>query len=230
MGALHRLAGVLFFNGIRGAFVKGHGDVGSDAALHVHYRLGRKEVGAAVDVGLEFYPFFADFAPIFKAVHLKTAAVGEHRSVPGRERMKPAGCLEDVDSGAQVQVVGVAQNDVCTGVVGQQVGTHRLYSPLGADRHENRGRHDAMGRVKEAGSCARMGVFGLDFELHRAKVRRGFLDYFCGRDECVVRTGYSVVDESNRLGLVGGVGLGVAHHVGPSGVRVPRNLVPETPY
>lgn len=36
-----------------------------------------------------------------------------------------------------------------------------------------------MGGVKQSASCCRLGVFCLDFELHKAKVRRRFLDYFC---------------------------------------------------
>ena len=116
VGALHGFTCVGFFDGVCGAFVKGHDDVGSDGALHVHDGFGRKQMGATVDVRLEFYALFADFASVFEAVYLKSAAVGEHGAGPGAECVQAAGLFENVGSGAQVEVVGVAQNDVRTGI------------------------------------------------------------------------------------------------------------------
>jgi hypothetical protein len=42
-------------------------------------------MGASVDVRLEFDTLFADFAPVFEAVDLKSTAVGEHWAGPGTE-------------------------------------------------------------------------------------------------------------------------------------------------
>ena len=180
MGALHGFAGVLFFDGVGGALVKGHDDVGANLALHVHDGFRRKKVGASVDVRLEFDAFFADFAAVFEAVYLKSAAVGQHGAVPGRKSVQPASLLQHFGSGAQVEVVGVAQDDVGLDVVGEQVGPDGFDGALGSDGHKNRGRNRPVGGVEQPAARRRMGVFCVDFKLHGAKVRRGFLDYFCG--------------------------------------------------
>lgn len=100
--------------------------------------------------------------------------------------MQPARLLQHLSARPQVKVVGVAQHQMRANVVLQQIGPHGLDGSLGADGHKNGRRNHAVCGMKGACPCGRMGVFGLDFELHAAKVRLGFLDYFCRRDECVV--------------------------------------------
>ena len=93
------------------ALVEGHHDVGPQDCLDLHDPLGRQEVPRSVDVALEgdavvFHPIDAS-----ERKHLKSARVGEDRSVPVHEPMQSSDFLHYLDAGTQVQVVGVRQND-----------------------------------------------------------------------------------------------------------------------
>src|SRR3954451_10396400 len=99
----------------------------------------------AVEMRLELSPFFPDDAALREAEHLKAAAVGENRTRPPDKPMEPAAPGNQLISGTQEQVVGVAEDDL---------GAHRLEvtvqrgldRTLRAHRHECRRMHDAVGR------------------------------------------------------------------------------------
>ena len=53
---------------------------------------------------------FADFC---QAENLEPAAVREDGLVPVDESVQPAGGADDVEAGTDVEMVGVAENDLC---------------------------------------------------------------------------------------------------------------------
>jgi hypothetical protein len=114
--SFHGLSGVLFFDGVGRALIECHNNVGANGPLNIHYGFGRKKVRTSVDVGLKFDTLLADFTAIFKTVDLKATAIRKHGPCPCAERMKPSGLLEHLGSGAQVEVVRVAQHNVGTGI------------------------------------------------------------------------------------------------------------------
>src|ERR1700690_2963240 len=81
--------------------------------------------------------------------------------------MQPAGGADDVEAGPDVEVIGVAEDDLRAHLE-QFARVERLHAGLGADRHEHRRIHDAMRRGQF--SQARPGV-RIRFEQfkHRAK-------------------------------------------------------------
>ena len=176
-------------------------------------------MGASVDVRLEFHPLFADFASVFEAVYLKSAAVGEHGAGPGAECVQAAGLFENVGSGAQVEVVGIAQNDVRSGIGSEQVGANPFDGALGSYGHEYGGRNRPVGGVKQSAPRRRMGVFCLDFKLHGTKVRRGFLDYFCPHNGSLVHRSMSMAAHAHGVGIYAVVWTGVARGVVRRGLR-----------
>ncbi len=97
----------------------------------------------AVEVRLELGTLFADDTPLGEAEDLKAAAVGEDRSRPPDEPVQTAAAGDQLVTGPQEQVIGVAEDDL--GVHLLQVAMQcRLDGSLRPDRHERRRLHDAV--------------------------------------------------------------------------------------
>ncbi len=111
-GEAEALLGAGAVCGILGALVEGHCDVGAEGDLHVHGVLRREEVAAAVEVRAEADTFIGDFAQSAEAEDLKAAGVGEHGARPADELVQAAHAADGFVSGTQVEMIGVAENDL----------------------------------------------------------------------------------------------------------------------
>ena len=157
------LAGIIVVAGTRRALVKRHHDVAANAALDVHYLLGREQVLAAIDVAAEGHSLVGQLAVLGQREDLETAAVGEDGAVPTVELVKATGTLNDVHARAQVQVIGIAQNDLRLDVLAQLGHVNRLNSTHRSHRHENRGLNLTVVGSNESG--AGTGAAGSGYEL-----------------------------------------------------------------
>ena len=117
------------------AFVETHDDVRAQGFLNGDNAFRSEEMAAAVDVGLELHAFAGDLAQAGKAHDLESAAVREHRPVPGDELVKPPGGADKLVPGTQIEMVGVPQYDLGVAFL-KLVGAHRLYRAQSAHRHE----------------------------------------------------------------------------------------------
>ena len=77
--------------------------------LNAHGFLRPHEYLFAVDIGNEADALLADFAPVCKRKHLKTAAVGENGLIPVHEFMQTAQFTYDFITRTDVQMVGVGK-------------------------------------------------------------------------------------------------------------------------
>ena len=77
--------------------------------------------------------------------------------------MEAARVRHHVHAGAQVEVVGVAEDDL-RAVLLQVTRFERLDGTLGAHRHEDGGLDGTVRRPEDARARARMGVLGVNFE------------------------------------------------------------------
>src|SRR5262245_9515918 len=84
-----------------------------------------------------------------EAEYLIAAAVGQNRMRPGDEPVEPASSSDQLVAGPQIQMIGVAEDDLRTRLFEITV-AHRLDASLRADRHERRCLHDAVWRVQLA--------------------------------------------------------------------------------
>ena len=108
---------------------------------------------AAVDVRLEDDCVFSNLAQMLKAEALESAAVGENRPVPGHEAVQPAQAFDYLDSGSQVEMVGIGEDYLRAD--GLEVGrVERLHGPQGSHRHERGRRHVAVRRMKRSAAGA----------------------------------------------------------------------------
>ncbi|VTR68653.1 hypothetical protein DESC_720031 [Desulfosarcina cetonica] len=114
----------------------------------------------SVNVGLKLVPRFGELAQLGQGKDLEPAAVGQDGMLPVHEAMQAAKPADDLGTGPQVEVVGVAQDNLGPGGF-DFLGAQGLDRRLGADGHENRGLDGAVGGVK----CSGPGAFGLCYQL-----------------------------------------------------------------
>ena len=62
-------------------------------------------------MGLELRAILGDAAPLGEAEDLIPAAVGEDRPLPPDEPVQPAGARDEIVTGPQIEMVGVAKDD-----------------------------------------------------------------------------------------------------------------------
>ena len=84
--------------------------------------------------------------------------------------MEPAHGLDHVLAGAEVQVVGVAEDDLRAGAL-HVAGAQAAYDAVGADRHEGGGLDLAVGQGERAGAGEAFGGVEAELEHQGAGVR-----------------------------------------------------------
>jgi hypothetical protein len=149
--------GTIARGGIFGALVKTHNNVGTESDLNVDGVLGGEEVRAAVEVRTELDAISRDFAKRVERKDLEAARVSEQSARPAHEFMKPAHAADGLVAGAEIEMVGVAQDDF------RAEGFERVLrdgfdSALRADGHEYGG-FDGLVRQKETAAATAGGGF-----------------------------------------------------------------------
>ena len=109
-------------------------------------------------MALESNSLFFDLAPVRQRMHLVAAAVGQYRALPSVEPVDATRFLQYFQSGAQVQVVGIAEAYLRPDIVAEFVLVHGFYRGGGADGHENGGFDGSVRGLDKAGASGRVGV------------------------------------------------------------------------
>ena len=133
--------------------VQGHQDVHAERELDLNRLFRRQDVAGAVQVGLEGDAFLADATQLGQAQDLEAAAVGQDRPIPPHESVQAAERLDGLVAGAEVEVVGVAEEDLARIRV-EVPRVQRLHGRLGPHGHEYgclHGAVDRLGCVRGAG-------------------------------------------------------------------------------
>ena len=136
--AEHGLLRGLVVAGIRRAHVKRHGDVAAQRLLNGHAGLRTDEHLAAVEVAAEMHALFLDLAQAGEREDLESAGIGEDRLIPAHKFVQPARLLDQFLAGADVQVIGVGEDDLRADLV-QFARGRPLDGRLRAHRHKDRG-------------------------------------------------------------------------------------------
>ncbi len=130
--------GVAVVGGAGRTFVERHHDVGTDGALRIHHIFGRKQMPRSVDVRVKQHAFLFHLACASQRKHLKTAAIGQNGAIPAVEFVQTASLFENLQPRAQIEVIGVAQNNLRLDVVAQFALVHRFHRSTSPHRHKNR--------------------------------------------------------------------------------------------
>ncbi len=103
---------------------------------------------------LELGTLLRDLATLGQAEDLIAAAVSQDRAVPTDEAMQSAAARDQVIPGTEVQVIGVAEDDLRACIL-EILEKRPLHGTLRADRHEGWRAHDAVRRLElaEAGTA-----------------------------------------------------------------------------
>jgi hypothetical protein len=138
VGKVERFAGIGIIAWPGRAFIESHDDVGSDDPLDVHHVFGREQVFGPVDMGIENDAVFVELAPFGEGIDLVSAAIGEYGALPAVKFMQPAGPGEDIEAGAEVQMVRVAQDDLRFDVILYLAHVYRFNCSGSTYRHKGR--------------------------------------------------------------------------------------------
>jgi hypothetical protein len=102
-----------------------HHHVGAEVALDLHHALGGEAERRAGDVAAEVDAVLVDAPHPLEREDLEAARVGEDGPVPRHEAVEPAELADERVAGAQVEVVGVAEDHAAAGAA-QVVGVEPL--------------------------------------------------------------------------------------------------------
>jgi hypothetical protein len=77
--------------------------------------------------------------------------------------MDATGFLQDIKTRTQIQVIGIAQNDICVDVVlvQQEIAMHPFNGSCCTNRHKNGGLDPTVCGINDTGPCLREGIFML---------------------------------------------------------------------
>ena len=89
-----------------------------------------------VDMRAKLATFLSQLAYASEREHLKTARIGEDGAIPTTEGMKTACLAQDVKTGTEVEMIGVAEDNLCLHLLTQFGKVHPLDTAAGAYGHE----------------------------------------------------------------------------------------------
>ena len=131
---------------------------------------GGEAVARAVDVALEGATLWGQFADGAQGEHLESPAVREDGTVPGLEFVQAAGRFQRVQAGTQVEVVGVAQDDLRADVLFEVAVIDALDGADGSDGHEDGSMDLAMVRFDDARTGGGMRIGRCLRKFHLSKI------------------------------------------------------------
>ena len=164
----HRLLGIIEIRRARCTLIKRHHDVCTNGTLDVHHPFRSEQMLGTVDVRTEFHTFFPHLTDTRQGKHLKTTTVCQHRAVKSVELVQSAGLFNHIQSRSQIQVIGIAQNNLGLNILFQLVQMDSLHRSQCSHRHKDRGFNLSMVGCYQSGPCIRLRIRMLQFKCHHA--------------------------------------------------------------
>ena len=155
--------------------VKSHGNGGAQVGLDLHTLFRPHEDAVAVQMGSKGHALFVDLAQFGQTEHLESAAVGQDGAVPAGELVQTAQVGHQLVAGAQMEMVGVAQHDLCADVLQVMGRQAALDGTRGGHILESRGLHRAVHGFE----FAPPGIVFLFQELVRCQRRHKSGSFLC---------------------------------------------------
>src|SRR5690554_743635 len=144
MGQFHRRLGVTVIRIPGGTLIKSHYNAGPNGSLNIDHSFGCKGMPGAVDVRLKGGPLFPEFASVTQRKNLKAATIGQYGLIPPIKTVQATGLAQDLQAGAQIKVISIAQDNL--GPYGglQIAHLNTLNRTNRTHRHKNRRLNTAM--------------------------------------------------------------------------------------
>lgn len=122
-------------------------------------------MAGAVEVRAKFNAALRDFPQLIETENLESARIGENTALPRHEPVQPAQFADDFMSGSQIEVIGVAQQNLDAKFL-KNVLRNALDGPERPHRHKDRCLDFAVRSVDTAQSRSAIG-------LRNGKEKRG---------------------------------------------------------
>eukprot|EP00456_Euglypha_rotunda_P050579 TRINITY_DN40712_c0_g1_i1.p1 TRINITY_DN40712_c0_g1~~TRINITY_DN40712_c0_g1_i1.p1 ORF type:complete len:123 (-),score=17.50 TRINITY_DN40712_c0_g1_i1:313-681(-) len=119
----------------------------------------------SVEVGMEYHAFLGDLPYLAETEDLEATGVGQNGARPADVFVQAAEIANQFMAWAQVEVVGIRQNDFGVQILFQLRRGQAFDGSLGADGHENGGFDDSVRGMNPSGTGAGDGAFGLQFKM-----------------------------------------------------------------
>ncbi len=91
----------------------------------------------AIDMRLKEDALFLDLPRARQGKYLVAAAVRQYRPAPSAELMQPARLFQHLETGPQVEMIGIAKDDLRPDIFRQLLLGYGFYTPRRADRHKD---------------------------------------------------------------------------------------------
>lgn len=166
---VHALAGLAPIERVGRALVEDHGDIAAERLLYIDGGFGREQMPVSIEMGAEENSVFAHFAETVEAKYLEAARIRENGAVPVHEAVEAAELADEFMAGAEVEVVGIRENDFGVEFRGEVIGGEPFHRRLRAHRHKDGGFDGAVGGMQHSGPGAGFRASGLEF-----KAKSGF--------------------------------------------------------
>ena len=136
MSPIHGNPAVCLVVGV-GTFVECHDDIRAEIFLNGNGLLRREAMRRTVNVTLEGHAVIVYFTRLRQRENLESTRVGEHGAMPLHELVQAAHVADKFIPGAQIKMIGVAQDERCVDVL-EVFGREGLDRRLRAHRREDR--------------------------------------------------------------------------------------------
>ena len=166
LGQSQGVLGILIVALARRTLIERHHDIGTDDTLGIHHVLRGEDMLGTVDMTTELASLLAQLSDTGQGEDLETTRVGQDRTVPCVELMQATGLTQGVETRAQVQVVGVAQDDLSLHLFTEFREMNTLHATTGTNGHEDWRLDLSVVSGDNAGAGTTVWVCMLQFECH----------------------------------------------------------------
>jgi hypothetical protein len=143
-GEAEAFFGAITSGWILGALVEGHADIGAECDLHVDRMFGSEEVRTPVEMRAKADTVVSNFSERAEGEDLEAAGISKDGARPTDEAMQTAHAANGFVAGAQIEMVGVAEDDFCAEGLERVLGDG-FDGSLCADGHKDGGLDGLMG-------------------------------------------------------------------------------------
>ena len=137
LGQSQGVLGILIVALARRTLVERHHDIGTDDTFGIHHVLRSEDMLGTVDMATELASLLAQLADACQGENLETARVGQDGTVPCVELMQATSLTQGIKTRTQVQVVGVAQDNLSLHLFAEFREMNTLHATTGTYGHED---------------------------------------------------------------------------------------------
>ena len=112
----------------------------------------------SVDMGLKNYPGFCNFSVGCQGKYLISTTIGKYGPMPVHKPVQSSRSFQNGSAGAQIQVIGISQDNLGFHLMHELLLIERLYSAHRTNRHKDRGVNRTMIGNQRTGTGSRLGI------------------------------------------------------------------------